>query len=54
MRIKTERQYFQWVAYDDETYDGAPDSSRRARAIGTGDTEQEAIEDLQEQLELAE
>lgn len=52
MKIRTEHQYFQWVAYDDETYDGAPDAGR-ARTIGTGDTEAEAIEDLKEQLELA-
>lgn len=48
MRIKTERQYFQWVAYDDDTYDGP------GCPLGTGDTEAEAIEDLFEQLEFAE
>lgn len=41
---------FDWSAWDDETYDGAPDSSTRNQ-IGHGATEAEAISDLQEQLE---
>lgn len=36
-----------WEAYDDDTYDGTG-------PIGTGATEQEAIDDLKEQLELQE
>ena len=41
---------YDWSAIDSDTYDGAPDASRQARAQGHGATEQEAIEDLQEQL----
>ena len=37
-----------WLAIDDDTYDGAPDSHC---PIGYGATEQEAIDDLLEQLE---
>lgn len=47
MNIRTEDQFYGWVAYDNDTYDG-PGSP-----IGSGKTEQEAIEDLKEQLELA-
>ena len=34
-----------WLAIDDDTYDGSPDSSTRGQ-IGYGATEQEAIADL--------
>ena len=40
----TNFQYMRWVAVDDDTFDG-PGSP-----LGTGQTEQEAIEDLKEQL----
>jgi hypothetical protein len=42
---------YDWSAIDSDTYDGAPDSPRRARAQGFGSTEEEAIQDLREQLE---
>jgi hypothetical protein len=42
---------FDWCAIDDDTHDGAPDSHWRARRIGYGPTEQEAIADLLAQLE---
>lgn len=46
MNIKTYQHYSdQWTAIDDSTYDG-PGS-----ALGVGRTEQEAIDDLLEQLE---
>lgn len=45
MRILTNYQYRRWVAVDDDTYDG-PGSP-----MGEGQSEQEAIEDLKEQLE---
>lgn len=53
MKIVTEyvepaRKY---MAYDENTYDGAPDAGLRARAVGWGDTAEEAIEDLQAWLE---
>lgn len=41
-----------WYAYDDDTYDGAPDSE--SNTIGYGASEQKAIDDLKEQLEDAE
>jgi hypothetical protein len=45
---------FDWSAYDDDTYDGAEDSSNRNH-IGYGRTEAEAIADLLRLLdELAE
>lgn len=44
MKIRTEDQFYGWVAYDDDTYNG-PGS-----LIGSGRTEQEAIDDLNEQL----
>ena len=51
-RIKTEywakpvpSRNFDWSAIDDNTYDGAPDSSTRNQ-IGYGATEAEAIADL--------
>lgn len=46
MKIKTENQATRiWVAYDDDTYDG-PGST-----IGWGETREEAIALLMEQLE---
>lgn len=39
---------FDWSAIDDDTYDGAEDSHC---PIGRGRTEQEAIDDLLEQLD---
>lgn len=55
MKIKTTHwrkpvhfRHADWEAVDDDTFDG-PGSP-----IGTGETEQEAIDDLLEQLELAE
>jgi len=43
---------WEWIAVDDDTYDGAPDAGPRARAIGYGATEAEAIADLKEQLDV--
>jgi hypothetical protein len=43
---------FDWIAIDDDTYDGAPDSGNRNQ-IGYGATEEEAIADLLEQLSAA-
>lgn len=52
MKIRTEFVYppipireFDWIAVDDDTYDGP------SCPIGYGRTEQEAIKDLLEQLE---
>ena len=45
MNIKTSKVYNQWIAYDDDTYDGAEDGSNE---LGTGKTEQEAIDELME------
>ena len=39
-----------WIAYDADTYDGAPDSSVKARCVGYGETEQEAIGSLMSSL----
>ena len=39
---------FDWSAIDDGTYDGAPDS--KSNAIGYGETEQDAIDDLLGQI----
>ena len=56
MKIKTEYDpralmpSWEWLAVDDDTYDGAPDAGPKARAIGYGATEAEAIADLLEQL----
>ena len=54
MRIKTNYwakpipiRSFDWCAYDDDTYDG-PGSP-----LGSGATEQEAIDDLLQQMEDA-
>ena len=41
---------FDWMAWDDNTYDGAPDSITRNQ-IGHGQTEQAAIADLMEHFE---
>lgn len=51
--IRTEYLGFrgEWVAVDLNTYDGAPDST--AKEYGVGETEQQAINDLLEQLEEA-
>lgn len=38
---------FDWMAYDDNTYDGAPDAGHQI--VGSGATEAEAIRDFQEQ-----
>ena len=38
---------YRWFAYDDDTFDGAPDARS---PIGHGATEQEAINDLLEQM----
>jgi hypothetical protein len=57
MKIRTTHVYppipmrnFDWLAVDDETYDGAPDSRSRNQ-IGYGRTEAEAVADLKEKLE---
>jgi hypothetical protein len=39
-----------WSAIDYDTYDGAPDSGPRARLIGYGPTEEDAIADLHNQI----
>lgn len=44
---------FDWSAIDADTYDGATDSPNRHQ-IGYGKTENEAIENLKEQLDLFE
>ena len=49
MKIITDRLVDgSYVAYDEDTYDGAPDSDN---ILGFGDTEKEAIEDFKEELE---
>jgi hypothetical protein len=55
MKIRTEYVYppipirtMDWQAWDDDTFDGAEDSHC---PIGRGRTEQDAIDDLKEQLE---
>ena len=57
MRIRTSFVYppipdrrWDWSAVDDETYDGSDESRGRARVIGYGRTEAEAIADLKQQL----
>lgn len=57
MRIRTECTFapisdrrFDWTAVDEDTYDGAPDSSTRSQ-IGRGRTERDAIIDLLDILE---
>jgi len=56
MKIHTEHVYppipirsFDWCAYDDDTYDGAPDAG--PQCVGYGATEAEAIADFREQWE---
>ena len=55
IRIRTTHEFppipvrsFDWSAIDDYTYDGAEDSNC---PIGHGTTEEDAIEDLLEQIE---
>lgn len=40
----------QWTAYDDDTYDGAPDAGA-FRTCGLGNSKETAIEDLIQQME---
>lgn len=48
MNICATRIYHgEWMAVDDDTYDGAPDSKS---PCGVGSTEQEAIDDLREKI----
>jgi hypothetical protein len=54
--IRTEHVYppipirqYDWAAYDDDTYDGAPDAG--PQIVGTGATEAEAIADFEQQWE---
>ena len=51
MNIKTTKYTYVhthlWIAFDDDTYDGAEDGNN---TTGSGRTEQEAINDLMEQL----
>ena len=54
MKIRTEHIFppipirqFDWCAYDDDTYDGAPDAG--PQIVGHGATEKEAVEDFMEQ-----
>ena len=56
MNIKTDISFAapkdsRYYAWDDDTYDGAPDSGRKARIVGWGATEKEAIEDCRRQHE---
>jgi hypothetical protein len=55
MNIKVYRGDGPWssndfIAYDEDTYDGAEDSHPSCRCIGYGRTENEAIAALQEEL----
>jgi hypothetical protein len=54
MKIRTNHSYsggpYAWSAIDDDTYDGAEDSSNR-HTIGYGATRDEAIADLQRLLQ---
>ena len=58
MKIRTEidlaHPFSTWVAYDADTYDGAPDAGRSARRVGYGNTEHEAVADLLRQMEEGE
>lgn len=48
MNIRATRIYHgEWIAVDDDTYDGAEDSPNQC---GVGSTEQEAVDDLMEKL----
>lgn len=50
MNIITERLYDEtWLAYDEDTYDGAPDAA--PNPMGWGKTEEEAEADLRHQME---
>jgi len=40
-----------WLAVDDDTYAGAPDTKWPANCVGYGRTEAEAVADLLDQLE---
>jgi hypothetical protein len=40
----------QWTAFDDDTYDGAPDAGSMS-TCGLGNTKETAIEDLLQQME---
>lgn len=58
MNIKTEYdpkpiplRAFDWTAYDEETYDGAEDSSTRGQ-VGYGATREEAVTDLMEKIDV--
>jgi hypothetical protein len=48
MNIKTEYLDYvrKWIAWDEDSYDGAPDSD--TSITGIGQSEEEAIEDLKE------
>lgn len=48
MKINTDKQGGVWYATFPDYYDGAPDSTGLASMYGTGMTEQEAIDDLEE------
>ena len=49
MKIDTHQQGGVWYATFPDYYDGAPDSTGLASMYGTGMTEQEAKDDLEEQ-----
>jgi hypothetical protein len=49
-RGPTHRKANGWIAYDEDTYDGASDAHGSCRCLGLGDSEEEAIADLREQL----
>jgi len=58
MKIRTEydpkpvpTSQFDWSAWDEDSYDGAPDAGPRARLVGYGPTQDAAIADLLEQME---
>ena len=51
MNIRTTCYYKdQWTAYDESTYDGAPDAGA-FRTCGLGNSKETAIEDLLQQME---
>jgi nuclear transport factor 2 (NTF2) superfamily protein len=50
MNIVCHEAYIGWYAVDDDTYDGAEDSGWRARLIGHGATQKEAIQDFLDRL----
>ena len=53
MNIKTSYDSGEWYAIDDDTYDGAIDSSTR-HCVGCGVTREAAIADLEEQMRMVE